>query len=282
MVMPLFKWPGGKRWLASQIAVHIKGSFERYIEPFLGGAAVLFALEPSKGITSDINPELVNCYLSVKKEARRVLNELRKLQSNRDEYYQIRDEWEPQCQFQRAARLIYLMRNSWNGLYRVNKDGKFNVPYCYRQRKDEIKDDIILKIQSILENIEFKCSDFESIISESKEGDLIFADPPYFDHNHKSFGKYNPISFNENDQDRLANALIKASTKGATWILTNGSIERVQYLFGNYNIFALPRHSIIAASSKSRKKILEYVVLSKSKVLESLHNYLSNNYERVN
>lgn len=144
MAKPLLKWPGGKRWLAAKISPHLTGTYRRYIEAFLGGGAVLFMLEPHDGIASDINEELIACYMAVKQDGPRVLNELNKLRTTKKEYYRIRDGGNLKSEFKQSARLIYLLRHSWNGLYRVNRDGQFNVPYCPRQRKDKLTEVIII------------------------------------------------------------------------------------------------------------------------------------------
>lgn len=281
MTAPLLKWPGGKRWLSNKISIFLKNTFDRYIEPFLGGGAFLFSMEPLKAIVSDINYDLINCYKAIKIDGLRVHKEFLTLKNDISEYYYIRDNWEPKCEFQQAARFIYLMRHSWNGLYRVNKNNKFNVPYCKRDRKDNLTVEIFNNIQSILKNTQLECMDFEKIITKSDEGDFIFADPPYFHHNHRNFGKYNPISFSEIDQERLAIALKEAQKRGTTWILTNGSKERVLSLFSENYIFALPRHSPIAANPRARGIIYEYLVVSHSNKLKILHNFLINNYEQV-
>lgn len=281
MAKPLLKWPGGKRWLASKIAPYLKGTFVRYVEPFLGGGAFLFALEPSKGIVSDTNSDLISCYRAIRKDAQRVLREHNKLNSSKDEYYRIRNKWNPECEFKRAGRLIYLLRHSWNGLYRVNQNGYFNVPYCPRQRKDKLTLEMMMNTQSILRRVSLKCEDFEQVVSDTKEGDLIFADPPYFENDNEKFGRYSSVSFREADQERLARSLVKAEHKGAAWILTNGSFEKIRTHFQGYEIFIVSRFSSIAANPHSRGLIREYVVVSKSSSIDALCQYLRNNYERI-
>ena len=278
---PFLKWPGGKRWLASKIAPYIKGAFGRYIEPFLGGGAFLFALEPSKGIVSDINKDLISCYEAIRKDALRVLLEFNELQISKEEYYRIRDRWSPKCEFKRAARLVYLLRHSWNGLYRVNQKGHFNVPYCPRPRKDKLKMETMTKVQSILRRVELKCQDFEEVICNTKEGDFIFADPPYFENDHEKFGRYSSVSFKEGDQERLARSLVSADHRGASWILTNGSLEKVRKHFHRYEIYIVPRFSSIAANPKCRGMIREYLVISNSSAIHGLSQHLRSHYKHM-
>ncbi len=281
MLKPLLKWPGGKRWLAAKIVPHLEGTFKRYIEPFFGGGAVLFALEPPRGLASDTNGDLIDCYQAIRKEGHRVLCELNKLQCIKSEYYRIRDSWNPQCEFQRASRLIYLLRHSWNGLYRVNKKGRFNVPYCPRERKDRLTREMMTGVQSILQRVSLECQDFEQAIAKAEKGDLIFADPPYFENGNTKFGNYSSISFQEEDQERLAKALTTAERRGAAWILTDGCFEQVRTHFLGHDIFVVPRQSVIAADPKYRKRISEYVVLSRGSELGKLRQFLAENYKLV-
>lgn len=270
MCKPLLKWPGGKRWLAPKIVPHLNGVFSRYIEPFLGGGALLFALEPNDGIASDINASLIACYEAISEDSMRVLSEFNRLRNTKEEYYRARDEWQPTDKFQRAARFIYLLRYSWNGLYRVNREGHFNVPYSYRELKNGLTEDQMASGESILRRVTLKTQDFGKSIAEAREGHIIFVDPPYFERGRPTFTKYNPSAFGEAEQKRLAQALLEAESRGASWILTNGSVAQVQAGYQGYDIFTLPRHSVIAASSASRRKIKESIVLSNTEELDAL------------
>jgi DNA adenine methylase len=178
MANPLLKWPGGKRWLVPALVPQVGGAFERYIEPFVGGGALLFSLEPARGIVGDINKDLIACYAAVRRNGPRVLLEYEGLHSTHRAYYEIRDCWNPRCLFKRAARFIYLLRHSWNGLYRVNKRGRFNVPYCPRVRKDELTIEMIVKAQVVLGRVGVRCQDFAETLALAGDADLVFADPP--------------------------------------------------------------------------------------------------------
>jgi DNA adenine methylase len=281
MISPLLKWPGGKRWLAHKIVPYLSGTFKRYIEPFLGGGAILFALEPSKAFASDINYDLICCYQSIKNDGNKVLNEICKFRGTKDEYYRIRDCCDLQSEFERAARFIYLLRHSWNGLYRVNKQGQFNVPYCPRERKDKITEEMMSSFQRILQRVTLTNQDFSSSIAEAMDGDLIFADPPYFQNGRKTFGRYNSITFRETQQEHLAIALTAAECRGAAWILTNGNLTQVQAHFPRHDIFRISRHSSIAADPRARGIIWEYIVLSNGGTLNELRRFLRTYYEEA-
>jgi len=267
IVKPLLKWPGGKRWLARKIIPCLKADFKRYIEPFLGGGAFLFALLPSRGIVSDINPDLIACYGAIKADPHRVFTEFTRLGLGKAEYYRIRDHWYPRSEVKRAARLIYLLRHSWNGLYRVNRQGHFNVPYCPRKRKDRLTQKMVLEVQSVLQTTHLRCQDFSKTIQQARSGDLLFVDPPYFENGRRTFQRYSSVYFRESEQERLVSCLLNCEKRGATWIFTNGSLKQVKKLFPKYDIFAVARYSTISADPRFRKKIEEYVVFSRNSPL---------------
>jgi DNA adenine methylase len=223
---PFLKWAGGKRWLASrviQLATPIRG---RYIEPFLGGGAIFFALRHQSALLSDVNAELINAYAAVRDDHERVFSLLKTHQSRHstEYYYQMRD-YKPRCEFRQAARFIYLNRTCWNGLYRVNRQGRFNVPIGTKTTVLMPTDDWT-SISQLLTSAEIKCGDFEASVSAAEAGDLVFADPPYtVKHNFNGFIKYNDSLFSWNDQVRLRDALLAAKRRGATVILTNSTLS---------------------------------------------------------
>ncbi len=281
MTEPLLKWPGGKRWLARRIVPYLKGSVERYIEPFLGGGAVLFALGPSKALAGDVNADLIRCYGAIKENPKAVLARLDALAASKRDYYRIRDRWFPRGPIGRAAKLIYLLHHSWNGLYRVNRWGEFNVPYCPRRRKKGLRPADVETIAEILRRTDLRCADFEEVLKEAGSGDLIFADPPYFGDSSETFSRYNAVRFSHKDQERLAMRLLDAERKGAAWVLTNGGLDQVVVHFAGYDIFAVDRPQTISGKPEARRRIFECVVLSKSAGLDDLRTYLGEGARRV-
>ncbi|MGR3179399.1 MAG: DNA adenine methylase [Candidatus Anammoxibacter sp.] len=201
---PFLKWAGGKRWLVKRENQIAPPSYKRYIEPFLGGAAVFFSLPEIPYIISDLNPELVNCYNAIKADFREVEKHLRSHQRKHcdDYYYQVRKS-QPRKECIKAARFLYLNRTCWNGLYRVNLQGKFNVP---RGTKNKVllDADNFENVAKRLSKGEILCQDFEKTLSLSGEGDFVFIDPPYtVNHNLNGFLKYNEKIFSWADQERL-------------------------------------------------------------------------------
>jgi DNA adenine methylase len=260
---PFLKWPGGKRWFVANYAHLLPTTFNRYIEPFLGGGSVFFHLKPPQSILSDLNNELIATYQSIRDGWDALSEKLISHQSNHsgDYYYAVRES-KPRLPVTKAARMIYLNRTCFNGIYRVNLDGKFNVP---KGTKDAVilETDDFEGVAALLGNAELRTSDFEPVIDQAQENDLVFADPPYtVRHNVNGFLKYNEQLFSWDDQIRLADALARARARGAKIVSTNANHESVRRLYRErgFALKAISRYSSISADSKSRKQFEELVI----------------------
>lgn len=266
MSNPFLKWAGGKNWFVNRENFRFPNNFNRYIEPFLGGGAVFFYLEPKEAIISDINCELINTYIAVKEDVDSVCRNLRIHQRNhnKDYFYEMRDK-RTRTPATLAARMIYLNRTCFNGIYRVNKQGKFNVPFGTR---DEILFDYenIKKASKILQNVQILNQDFERTIDMAQADDFIFCDPPYAVINEENrFIGYNADVFSWQDQIRLANALERAKNRNAKIIMTNVEHKDVRGLYENINGFILEtvqRQCFISGDISGRKVYQELVVCS--------------------
>jgi DNA adenine methylase len=262
-VVPFLKWAGGKRWLARAHQEIFNVNFNRYIEPFLGSGSVFFFLTPDNAILSDKNKDLVDAYRALKKDWGKVLKKLKEHSKEHsfDHYYKVRSSTYKD-EFSRAAQFIYLNRTCWNGLYRVNRQGQFNVP---KGTKDKVllETDDFKKISDCLKNTVLKDGDFEAVIEMATEGDLLFVDPPYtVNHNKNGFLKYNEKIFSWQDQQRLSRCVIEAKTRGANVILTNADHESVKNLYSkHFNLISIPRSSILSGKSEFRGKVSELLVL---------------------
>lgn len=258
-LMPILKWAGGKRWLSAALEPWIKDCRGTYFEPFLGSAAVFLYHRPKPARLSDLNADLIECYLALREEHEEVRGCLASLAQREPDaaYYDIRDE-RPPTRAARAARFLYLNRTCWNGLYRVNLRGDFNVP---RGTKTQIllPTDDFNALSSALQDADIKVADFEASISQADEGDVVFADPPYtVAHNMNGFIKYNQKIFTWKDQERLADALKQASSRGATVLATNADHPDVRRLYeGEFHASSLSRASVIAASANNRRVTTE-------------------------
>ena len=259
---PFIRWAGGKSWLIEFVENLIKDkTINNYFEPFLGGAAVFFSLQQyRRAYLSDTNPELINTYEQVRDNPMGVLEYLSQYENTEKSYYRIRT-YEPNDNLERAARFIYLNQTSYNGLYRVNKNGKYNVPYGFRTQWVYDYDRITVASQK-LQNVRFKCADFSKTKYGIKEHDFVFLDPPYtVSHNDNGFIEYNKNLFSLDDQKRLSKYIDYIKRKGAYYVLTNAAHPTIQDIFqkDGDKMIKLSRLSLIGGKKAARGQVSEYV-----------------------
>ena len=256
---PLLKWPGGKRNLLHLILPLVPSRFNRYFEPFLGGGALFFALQPGNACLSDKNAELIDAYSQVRDRPEEVIRELRKLRNSETEYYRIRSS-RPTKDAARAARLIYLITLAFNGIYRVNLQGEFNVPYGYKTHLDPCDEKRIGEASDLLKGAIVRDQDFERALRPAGPGDLVYLDPPYtVAHGNNGFVKYNAKIFSWEDQIRLARIARELANKGCTVIVSNADHISIRRLYDGFTAATVERNSVIAASSDFRARITECV-----------------------
>ena len=262
-IKPFLKWAGGKRWLVDNFSNIFHNNFNSYIEPFLGSGAVFFHLKPEKAILSDSNHDLIQTYESIKCEPNKVWKKL--LEHSRkhtvEYYYKVRSS-SPRMSAAKAAKFIYLNRTCFNGLYRVNLKGEFNVPKGSRKTV-VFPDDDFGKNSKLLNQAALCANDFETVINKANDGDFIYVDPPYtVKHNKNNFIKYNEKIFSWKDQIRLSKVLKTAAERGAFILISNANHESIKQLYSDslWHKKDVTRHSIIASKSKYRKKTSEILV----------------------
>lgn len=256
------RWAGGKTWLVPFIESLIDGlEFNNYHEPFMGGASVFFAIDtPNKSYLSDVNPELVGAFCAVRDNPQRLINYLKQYKTDSDSYYAIRDS-EPRGKYQRAARFLYLNTYSFNGLYRVNRHGKYNVPYGQRGTTS-IDYDRILEASKKLQDVEVSCKDFDDSKALIHKGDLVFLDPPYTvsKKGNSMFIEYNQKLFSLDDQYRLAELIDYINEQGAYFILTNAMHDKIMEIFKDKGrVITRERNSMIGGKKAFRGKVQEYI-----------------------
>jgi DNA adenine methylase len=220
-LVPFLKWPGGKRWFIASRADLLPKTFNRYIEPFLGGGSIFFYLQPEQAILADCNAELISVYKSFRywKALEAALLRYQERHDHRY-YYEFRDTI-PVGAIERAARTIYVNRTCFNGMYRVNRAGQFDVPKGERSAVVFDTDDFRTAAK-LISRAKRYVSDFEPVIDGAESGDFVFADPPYIaGHNDNGFIRYNDKLFKWRDPERLANALRRASERGVKIVATN-------------------------------------------------------------
>jgi DNA adenine methylase len=262
--LPFLKWAGGKRWFVNRYLNIIPTHFARYFEPFLGSGALFFALRPARAVLSDINPQLIETFSAIKTDWASVGSILRKYQRLHSPalYYQIRGS-QPRAAAMRAAKLIYLNRTCWNGLYRVNARGQFNVPVGTRENVSLARDDF-RRASVLLRRASLLASDFAPIIAQARRGDLVFADPPYVTaHSQNGFLKYNENLFCWGDQVRLMKSLLAAKRDGVRVVATNADTPSIRKLYEKaFTVRSVTRPSAIAASAARRGTTSELIITS--------------------
>lgn len=261
---PFLKWPGGKRWFVARHTELLPKQFKRYIEPFLGSGAVFFLLQPRKAILGDINPDLIATYQGIRNDWPRLRRSLQRHQRlhGHNYYYKIRD-LRPADPVEQAARMIYLNRTCFNGIYRVNLNGRFNVP---KGTKDKVilSTDDFEALSRLLSTACLRVSDFEALVDSAGQEDFIFADPPYtVRHNNNAFIKYNENLFSWHDQVRLAAALGRACARGAKIVATNANHKSIREMYGDngFKLTTVSRFSPISASAQSRRQFEELIII---------------------
>ena len=218
---PFLRWTGGKNWLIPKLSKIVsKINYNNYHEPFIGGGSVFFAINPkAKSFLSDINVDLINCYKCVKNSPEKVIKYLSFFKQNKEEYYKIRNQKFDNI-FKEASKFIYLNKTSFNGIYRVNLDGKYNVPYGNKNFNLEKLEKLIYSASNQLKNTVIISQDFKKTIDEIKSNDLVFLDPPYtITHNNNGFIKYNEKLFSIDEQHNLSSYIDKVIAKDAYFII---------------------------------------------------------------
>ena len=261
-LIPFLKWAGGKRWLVQKHPEVFNIKYNRYIEPFVGSAAVFFHLQPTVSILADKNKNLIETYNAIKNDYKKVFKELRIHQVRHCEnyYYDIRGK-KFRAEHKKAAQFLYLNRTCWNGLYRVNQNNVFNVP-------KGTKNNVILDTDNfeetakLLQRAQIVCSDFCDTINQAECGDLLFIDPPYtVKHDKNGFIKYNETIFSWEDQVRLRDAAVAAKRRGAKIIITNANHDSVKDLYkDNFRIEVLDRASVLSGKKEKRGPVKELLI----------------------
>jgi DNA adenine methylase len=265
-VEPFVKWAGGKRLLLPQLLEHIRPPERggRYFEPFLGGGAVFFALRPKAAHLSDASPELINAYQAVRDSVEEVIRCLSRLKHSKTEYYRIRGS-HPRIPVTQAARFIYLNKTCFNGLYRVNLKGEFNVPFGRHPltllicNKEQLRN-----ASAALSNTNVAVEDFEIAMRGAGENDVVYCDPPYtVAHTNNGFVEYNAQVFSWKDQERLAQAASSCVDRGARVYVSNASHESIRQLYGplGFETAEIDRWSTMAGSSSKRFSSTELLLI---------------------
>lgn len=252
---PFIKWAGGKTQLLAELLKYVPQNYNKYIEPFVGGGALFFKLQPHFAILSDSNCELINLYKVIRDFPKQLIKELKIYRVSEKEYYYHRDiNPEELKNVERAARFIYLNKTCYNGLYRVNKEGKFNVPYGKNENVKLIDEDNIWASNSLLRNTELYCGNYVTILEYyAKKGDFIYLDPPYYPAGgYSDFQRYTKEFFYEHDHIELRDLFNRLVEKGCKVLLTNSDTAFVHNLYKEYEKVPVQTKRLISCDSKTR------------------------------
>ena len=253
---PILKWAGGKTQLLGELCAKVPPRYGKYIEPFFGGGALFFALAPERAVLADSNPELINMYRAVAADAEQVIAHLEQYENTSEHFYEVRAlDWEQLSPVEAAARTIFLNKTCFNGLYRVNQKGQFNVPFG-RYKNPKICDRAaILAATRVLSRAEIICGDYLDVLeTHAATGDLIFLDPPYLPISaYADFKRYTKERFYEEDHVRLAEMVARLHERGCYVILTNSNHPLVHELYARYPIEIIQTKRHISSNGKSRR-----------------------------
>lgn len=261
-VRPFIKWAGGKQALVAELVARFPARFDRYFEPFLGGGAVFFSLRPGRAVLADHNRWLLDTYRAVRWSWRRVVAELDALPNTRRDYLEIRarDPWSLDLAG-RAAQFIYLNKTCFRGLYRVNRDGRFNVPYGEYDRRTHDPDHL-RSAAGALRGVELRCGDFEQALKDVTRRDFVYLDPPYVKFGgHADFNRYTETQFREDDHRRLADLCRHLARRGVQWAVSQSDTDLVRRLFDGFPMERIAARREINLDS-SRRNVAELVIRS--------------------
>lgn len=268
---PFVKWAGGKRQILDKLIKYVPEDFNTYYEPFVGGGALFFELSPKNAVINDSNEELINVFRCIKDEEKltKMCNELNHHEANHSEeyYYKIRNidrdknKFNRLSDYKRAARTIYLNKACFNGLYRVNSKGEFNVPFGKKLKVNTYEGQNIGIIHAYLNfnNIKILSIDFEEAVKDAKEGDFIYFDPPY-DSDTYTFNSYTEDGFSKDEQIRLSNVFKNLSDRGCYVMLSNHNTILINELYKDFYIHKITAKRNINSNGKKRGKVEEVII----------------------
>ncbi len=271
LVGPVVKWVGGKRQILDQITKYVPETFSTYYEPFLGGGAVLFELQPKKAVVNDINKELMNIYEVIKENVEDLIDDLKQHKNEKDYFYKIR-EWDRDRErynmltpVQRASRIIYLNKTCYNGLFRVNKSGEFNAPFGTYKNPNIVNETTLRAVSNYFNKskIRFTCQDFEDVLKRARKGAFVYLDPPYDPVSETaSFTGYDKGGFDKDEQIRLKMTCDKLNKKGIRFLLSNSATGFIMDLYKDYKIEVIQAKRAINSKANKRGDVDEVLVMN--------------------
>lgn len=259
------RWAGSKRQLVNKLAAYWPGGDRRYIEPFCGSACLFFHLEPTDAVLGDINSELVTAMRAVQYDVSLVVECLTRLVRGRTAYYRIRAEDPTRLSIcEQAARFIYLNHYCFNGLYRTNKAGRFNVPHGRSRTDSPVNVELLVKASTVLQNASLVASDFENTLDWARPGDFVYMDPPYVVRRRRVFSEYGPGSFANQDLQRLGDLMRELDKRGVMFLVTYADSAEARRLFRPWGAVRLRTRRNIAGFAGARRHAYEVLATNVS------------------
>lgn len=269
LVAPVVKWVGGKRQLLDEITPRLPKRITSYCEPFLGGGAVLFALQPSQAIVNDVNEDLIAVYEIIRDNVEELIENLGKHQNTSEYFYQLRDmdrdraTYQAMSKVERASRLLYLNKTCFNGLFRVNSSGEFNSPFGNYKNPNIVNAPVLRAVSKYFRSsqISFFHEDFAQILARVSKGGFVYLDPPYDPvSDTASFTGYHCAGFNREEQIRLKQCCDDLTRRGIRFLLSNSATAFIRGLYQDYHISTVKAKRAINANASKRGEIEEVLI----------------------
>lgn len=268
LIQPFLKWAGGKRQLLEEIDKYIPSKISTYYEPFVGAGAVLFDLQPKKAIINDANEDLVNVYKVIKDNVDLLIEDLKKHKNEKEYYYEVRkldrtDVYEKMSDIEKASRILFLNKTCFNGLFRVNSSGEFNVPFGRYKNPNIVNEEVLRAVSHYLNNNNVKIihGDFEDAVKGMRKQAFVYFDPPYHPlSDSSSFTGYTLDGFDKNDQIRLKELCDDLNERGCRFLLSNSSASFILELYKDYNIELVGASRSINSKGNKRGEVKEVLV----------------------
>ena len=271
---PFLKWVGGKGQLLTQLENLFPKEYNSYFEPFVGGGAVFFSLDPKKAHINDINKTLIQTYIHIKENVDKLIKSLKKLEKEflakndnerKDFYYSIRNNYNllSPKDFKRSLYFLFLNKTAFNGIYRENSKGEFNVPMGSYKNPKIVDEENLKAISKILSKTKITSGSFIDAVKNAKAGDFVYFDPPYYPLSEtSSFTGYNKDSFSKDDQIRLRDLFIELDKRGVNVMLSNSSTPFIQEIYSVYKQIPVYANRMINSRSDKRGKIAEVLIVN--------------------
>lgn len=263
---PFVKWAGGKRIILDKLLERVPSKFDRYIEPFVGGGALFFALKSPISVIFDSNKELINAYQVIKTNVHELIDDLKKHENTKEYFLYLRNldripEYNKLTNVERASRMIFLNHTCFNGLYRVNSKGEFNVPFGNYKNPNIFNEENLLKASDVLKGATVICDDFQRVLEFAKKGDFIYFDPPYLPISKtSSFTSYTKDKFDLGMHVKLKEVCDELNKKKIKFMVSNSNSPEILKLYDDYNIEQIFSSRFISSNGEKRGKIREILI----------------------